>query len=300
MTKASPSAATVDEVWIERVEAIRAFGEEFGSRYRNIWDDTTAMAASISAAVHEPARELAGAAPYDRRREQGWGRTAWISALIFLISLPFARFGEPSLLFPVVAAAVLLHATHRWSVNKDRAKDQYLRMRLAWEEALAREGAKTSWDTVMIRREVARSYDPVERRRTSPFAPGGPAPTPQPFGVSHAGAEALVAEWIKYLGEADAKTTVLTGDGGIDVESRHYIAQVKNYTGSVGVGEVRELAGVAAVDTRKPLFFTSGTYALGAVDFANRSGIALFTYDASMGTLHGANELGEKAVAEGL
>ncbi|WP_084486098.1 restriction endonuclease [Humibacter albus] len=75
-------------------------------------------------------------------------------------------------------------------------------------------------------------------------------------------------------GEPDATTiTRFSGDGGVDVESTHYIAQVKNYSGTVGVTEMRELGGVASVDGRKPLFFTSGTYSAGAVEFANDSAL---------------------------
>lgn len=131
-------------------------------------------------------------------------------------------------------------------------------------------------------------------------ARGTPPPPPQPFGVSHEGAEALVALWMQHLGAVDAAVTPFSGDGGIDVESKDYIAQVKNYSGTVGVAEIRELAGVALVDGRKPLFFTSGTYAQGAVEFADRASIPLFVYDAVEGTLVAGNSLGQDRLIEGL
>jgi hypothetical protein len=131
----------------------------------------------------------------------------------------------------------------------------------------------------------------IDQRRAEIRAesPRGPRPAPQPFGVSHAGAEALAAQWMAYLGVVDAEVTRVSGDGGIDVVSAGYIAQVKNYTGSVGIAEVRELAGVAAVDGRKPLFFTSGAYPASAIEFADRSGMALFRYSAELGDLEGCS-----------
>lgn len=83
-------------------------------------------------------------------------------------------------------------------------------------------------------------------------------PAPQPYGVSPAGAEVWVRDWMVFMGAEHAATTQFVGDGGIDVEDAHYIAQVKHYTGAVGVAEIREHIGVAAVDqaSRTPLFFT--------------------------------------------
>lgn len=75
---------------------------------------------------------------------------------------------------------------------------------------------------------------------------------------------------------------------------------MKHYTGTVGVGEVRELAGVAGVDGRRALFFTSGEYARGARDFADQAGIALFRYDVHHGELVGANLRGTHAMENGL
>lgn len=120
-----------------------------------------------------------------------------------------------------------------------------------------------------------------------------PFPRPQalPLGVSHRGAEELCAQWMRYFGQVDATTTAYVADGGIDVMSSDFIAQVKNYSGSVGVAPIREILGVSMVDGRKPLFFTSGTYASGAIEFANKSDVALFMYEAESGSLRGANKL---------
>lgn len=117
----------------------------------------------------------------------------------------------------------------------------------------------------------------------------GSKPFPQRYGVSDEGAEHLAAAWMRYLGIIDAEVTKFGNDGGIDVTSSDYIAQVKNYatTRSVGVAAVRELAGVAAPTDRTALFFTSGTYAAGAITFANSCRIHLLRYSALEGKLEG-------------
>jgi HJR/Mrr/RecB family endonuclease len=125
-------------------------------------------------------------------------------------------------------------------------------------------------------------------------------PAAQPFGVSHAGAEALCAEWMKYLGEPSAKVTRVQGDGGIDVESSSFIAQVKNYSGSVGVAAIRELVGAASADGRRPLFFTSGSYTSGAIEFANQCSMPLFKYDAERGSLANENRAAATVLKKGL
>lgn len=127
-----------------------------------------------------------------------------------------------------------------------------------------------------------------------------PAPEPQPYGVSPAGAEALVAQWMRHLGVADAEITRLTGDGGIDVDSARFVAQVKNYAGSVSVTEARELFGVAVSMNKQGLMFTSGTLTAEAAAFIERVGIPAFRYHAVDGTIEGLNERGVQAVARSI
>ncbi|WP_173024312.1 restriction endonuclease [Microbacterium oryzae] len=125
-------------------------------------------------------------------------------------------------------------------------------------------------------------------------------PAPQPYGVSHVGAEVLVADWMRYLGVNDATVTPPTADGGVDVDSAKFIAQVKNYVGSVPVEELRALQGVAAVEGKQALLFTSGSITAAGISFARRAKIALIRYDAVRGELRGLNELGTKAVNVGI
>lgn len=127
-------------------------------------------------------------------------------------------------------------------------------------------------------------------------------PAPQPYGVSPAGAEIWVKDWMIHMGAEGAAVTQYVGDGGIDVESPYFIAQVKHYTGSVSVGEVREHIGVAAVDEarRRPLFFTSGAYSGGGLDAADRAQMPLFIYSVERAEVLAANTHAEVVLAVGL
>lgn len=99
-------------------------------------------------------------------------------------------------------------------------------------------------------------------------------------------AEYWCAEWMVFWGELSVRVTNYANDGGIDIESSSSIAQVKHYRGIVGVREIRELAGVAATDSegRRALFFTSGSYSIGAKQFASEANILLYAYDSAKGT----------------
>lgn len=118
--------------------------------------------------------------------------------------------------------------------------------------------------------------------------------------ISPRDAERLVAQWIRALGEPSAGVTSFVADGGVDVVSDNYLAQVKHYQGKVGPAAIRELVGVCKVDGRKPLFFTSGSYTASAIGFADSSEVALFIYNASEGTLVSANSHAEGILNHGL
>lgn len=124
-------------------------------------------------------------------------------------------------------------------------------------------------------------------------------PAPQELGVSHEGAEHLCAQWLSYLGEEDVRVTRANKDGGIDILSTRCVAQVKNYQGSVGVAEIRELVGVAGVDGRFPVFFTSGSYTAAAIEFAEKASVYLFKYDAVRGVLDPRNSLTRRILGGG-
>jgi len=147
--------------------------------------------------------------------------------------------------------------------------------------------------------------------QSGPGTHSTPKPAPQPYGVSHEGAETLVRDWMLYLGIPSSEVTRLSGDGGIDVTSSTYVAQVKNYRDLVGVQAVREILGVAVGEGKKPLFFTSGSYTSEALAFAEKAGVPLFIYDAAAGSLlriNGAaehifeqkNNVSEEEIIEGV
>ncbi|MFD6091622.1 restriction endonuclease [Oerskovia sp. NPDC060338] len=105
-------------------------------------------------------------------------------------------------------------------------------------------------------------------------------PTGNPGRLTPREAEHHVAEIMRWLGETSAQATEATNDGGLDVVGRHYAAQVKHYQGSVGRPAVQQLLGASRPDQLTPLFFTSGRYTDAAVEFADRTLVALFVYDA--------------------
>ncbi len=131
-------------------------------------------------------------------------------------------------------------------------------------------------------------------------APVHARPSPMPYGVSPRGAEQLCCDWMRHLGSVDAEVTSYGGDGGVDVISREYVAQVKHYTGAVGAPEVQQLVGVAYTSKKLPLFFTSGRYTPAAIVASESVSLPLFVYSAENGTLDAANSFAETHLRDGL
>jgi len=102
----------------------------------------------------------------------------------------------------------------------------------------------------------------------------------------------MCAAWLRSRGQ-NARTTEDGPDGGVDIRSYQYLGQVKNYKGSVPVQAVREIYGLAAAEGKEAIFFTSGRYTKAAVDFADKVGMPLITYDAVLNTFTGANWSGK-------
>lgn len=243
---------------------------------------------------------------------RGRNIAAWVAVagcFAALVSAPMAASSDAgtgiiTVLFLIGAAGAVGFVCY-W-IKRDSAKFrvQALSNQLYEQATVAYDDAVTHRQAVLLQRAEETAIEAEEALRLATLEHRAslglpPPPEPQPFGVSHQGAEALVAAWMRHLGILDAEPTRYVSDGGIDVTGNGYIAQVKNYTGTVGVAEVRELAGVAVVDGRTALFWTSGTYAVGAVEFADRAGITLFIYDAAGGAILAANALGETAIADG-
>lgn len=102
-------------------------------------------------------------------------------------------------------------------------------------------------------------------------------------------AEEICATWLRSKREPSAEVTRDGADGGVDIRSNKYVAQVKNYKGSVPVQAIREIYGIASAEGKIPVFFTSGTYTKAAMDFADSVKMPLITYDAALQRFSGAN-----------
>lgn len=174
----------------------------------------------------------------------------------------------------------------------DERRRQVLEQRMRTEEAARTQADEDARNQA---EENIRQRAAEEQRRW--LARPAPPPAPQPYGVSHEGAESLACDWMRHLGVVDAGVTRFVGDGGIDVDSSTCIAQVKNYTGTVPVHEIRAIYGTAAAEQKHALVFTSGFLTTEGALFADRVGMLVFRYDAVQGTLEGLNELAERAIS---
>ena len=167
----------------------------------------------------------------------------------------------------------------------------------AIEEDAAKDGRNLSKEERAAKKRLEKTTTRGFRRalgwaRTAtpkPSAPIATDPKPTPRRrLSPEEAEEWCAEWLRHFGAYDAQVTRVSADGGLDIISgaKGWGVQVKNYTGSVSVMEVRQLAGVCHVEGLLPVFMTSGTYTKEALAFARAGGVTLYKYDAQMGTCH--------------
>jgi hypothetical protein len=106
-------------------------------------------------------------------------------------------------------------------------------------------------------------------------------PLPQQYGVSAKGAEALTADWLKYLGEESVLVTDFAKDGGVDVLTSVFCCQVKNYEiQPVTVNEAREIFGVAQAQEKASMIFTSSALSTDAFEFCKVNSIVVIQFDA--------------------
>lgn len=96
-------------------------------------------------------------------------------------------------------------------------------------------------------------------------------------------AEEVVALWVRWLGWPDARTTVATGDGGIDVigtgPTGLAVAQVKFEAKPTGRPQLNALFGAGhGVGATSWLFFTAKGYSEQALDWADQVGMSLFSF----------------------
>lgn len=93
-------------------------------------------------------------------------------------------------------------------------------------------------------------------------------------------AEKVAASFMRdHLDLVDAVATAETGDYGIDVIATATVGQVKWHVGAVGRPDIQRLVGAGADHPGCSLvFFSRSNYSQGAVEYADRHRIALFTY----------------------
>lgn len=127
---------------------------------------------------------------------------------------------------------------------------------------------------------------------------GKPEPVQQ---LNARGAEFLARDWMRYLGAIEAVETPGQRDGGVDVRSREFVAQVKHFrVDQVGVAAVRQIFGVATAEQRRALFFSSSGYTRDALSFARENGVALFVVRFKEGRLVPQGNLAQQYLAHGL
>ncbi|MCB5275483.1 hypothetical protein BJG92_03034 [Arthrobacter sp. SO5] len=113
-------------------------------------------------------------------------------------------------------------------------------------------------------------------------------------------AEYLAKAWMEYLGATGCKVSQATRDGGVDVDSKHFVGEVKHHAVPVSPGIVRQIVGVASMEGKIPVVFSRSGYSAAALEVGRRGDAALFTYSFEQGTLRAASPQGEKALKLGL
>ncbi|GAA2034147.1 hypothetical protein GCM10009819_17850 [Agromyces tropicus] len=277
-------------------EAAVALGRSLGRR-APLGVPAVVVTATLAQACRAAAPGLARAhAP--ARMPTRWWWVAYAASWVVAAGATLALVERPGFPLPLVVGPAWCVAVLAWAAAVLVVVQRWVRDRHG--ELLA--GLASEVAEVALVAAGAEAARPGRRAPADPLPPLWPRPGPQPYGVSHRGAEELVADWMRHLGAVDAEVTRFSGDGGVDVVSAHCIAQVKNLSerASVPVAQIRELAGVAAHDGRRPLFFTSGTYSDGGVAFADRAGMSLFEYRAEGGALRAVNALARTDLADGL
>lgn len=120
---------------------------------------------------------------------------------------------------------------------------------------------------------------------SSKWQPLCPKPSPYQSELEPTEAETYAQSWMLFLGASGATVTQYSQDGGIDIESDYWVAQVKHYINSVSVQPVREILGVATSRGKRACFFTKTGYTKEAVRFAEENDIPLFQYESATGEL---------------
>lgn len=204
-------------------------------------------------------------------------------AALVLFSLP--------LLFAVIVVSFL------WKVDPRRA----------WIE---NEQAQILQRTNAGIREVARALLP----QPTPIAPPAMTPRPKPVQpppiptwfrprhgfVDSRDAEYLAAEVMTKLGCRSVQVTPASRDGGLDVEAAGWVAEVKHHSSPVPASYLHRIYGVAQSRSSRAMFFAWNGYRPEAKAFGESTGMLLFTYDPSTGSIAAHSSAARNALRDGM
>lgn len=206
--------------------------------------------------------------------------------------------------------ATIVWAVSWWvfhSLSKSSAEQRnipYIQWIQRWETRSHARNSFVDHAVAVNARLIAASGDrerAAEREREAERERQDALRRPQPiFDCTYQEAEVLAARWMKHLGESDAVVSQATRDGGADVESGRFVAEVKHQSKPVGPVPVRAIVGVAYSKRKVPVFFSLNGYTRDATEFGSEAGALLFEYDPERGTLQGATALSRKAILGGL
>jgi hypothetical protein len=113
-------------------------------------------------------------------------------------------------------------------------------------------------------------------------------------------AEFLARDWMLFLGDSACQVSQATRDGGADVVSMRFVAEVKHHAVPVSPAMVRQIFGVATAEGKTALFFSLSGYSSAAVEFGEQVRMALFVYDFAQGTLVAKTSAAQQALVRGL
>jgi hypothetical protein len=136
-------------------------------------------------------------------------------------------------------------------------------------------------------------------RAALPWESQGQQPAPM-LKCTEREAEFLAMRWMEFLGATGCQVSAATQDGGADVFSTEFVAEVKHHASPVSPALVRQIFGVATAERKRALFFSLSGYSQASVQFAEQTGVALFTYDFEKGTLNAKSSAARKALDYGL
>jgi hypothetical protein len=152
-------------------------------------------------------------------------------------------------------------------------------------------------DQIMSKFYLSTSTNPEDLIKSvyGKWVPQGPRHISPKSEINPKEAESFVAAQLRFHGATGVEVTRFSKDGGVDVKSDLFVAQVKHQSANVGVKTIRELKGVTS-GAVSPLVFAKSGFSREAIEFANLHNIGLFTY---LPHLSGANPLADAYLDRG-